>query len=540
MFCQLRLHHVPAIAAVLVGIGARPAFGDPVLAFVTIAGDLAPQYFVLDKEAPVGLDGSGVVVFTARVDLGGPTRPPGVFSGRGGPITTIASPADADFTLATLPAISDNGRVVFLAELDGLRAIVRRDGPGPPTLIIKEGSSTEPIQLSCVRGCGVANDGTAIFTARPSGGNDGIYVGSGGPIFSVSPFSTNVQFPDINNVGGVAYRSGPMSNAIVSGLPGPLKVLIEGSGPFAYVGPLSLNDHGSVSFSGQLDNDVRGVFQVNSQGDVSTIVDSTGAFRHFAEVSSNNSGGVAFIAHADIGNGVGVYRGADPVAGKIVAVGDQIDGKTVAEIVLGRNALNDSGSVAFTVSFTDGTNAVIRADPLIELGVIDPASLNKYVQLSTVGGTSVVLSQLVPLPMELFDLGFDLEFLTSSGELEVMLGDVLLGTFVADDAGSILLEDLDPKALFRPAGSPPDDLLLRFLLSGPAGSTLRIDNVLFPGVVNGTFQVGYFDAWMVDTSGGGVAFVSALETTSVPEPGSLALVGLAAALCAFRKRRRAG
>jgi hypothetical protein len=540
-------------------LAARPASADPVIAFVKIAGQSSAQYEALNPTVLVGVNNAGVVVFGAEVDVGQLPRT-GVFTGIGGPLTTIASPTDGVFESATLPAISDSGRVAFRARVGSKTVIVRKDGPAPPVRIVTDGDqapglSTDTLSVltSCSGGCDVADDGTVIFRATLPSGLDGIYLGSGGILTQLSALAplpsagSTVSWPAINNAGlGVFFADEFGEKILLSGIPGALSVRADTAGPFEFFGtrffaatttfPPSINDHGSVTFAAGLDNGLRGVFQVNSFGHVSTVVDSSGSFSTFEMAANNNFGGVVFIADLDVGGGHGLYRGSDPVLHKIVAVGDQLDGKTVKDIHIGRDALNDADRVAFMVSFADGTHAVMRADPLVELGLINPDSLNKYAQLSTANATGVEMSQLVPTPTELFDLRFDLEFLTRSGEIAVMLGEWLLGTFRSDDSGAIVLEDLDPKALFPPRGGPPQNVLLRFLLSGPPGSTVRIDNISFPGLMNGAFEIGYFDGWTFDTSRGGAAIVAALETTSVPEPGSVSLLGLGAAVFAFRRR----
>ena len=100
---------------------------------------------------------------------------------------------------------------------------------------------------------------------------------------------------------------------------------------------------------------------------------------------------------------------------------------------------------------------------------------------------------------------------------------------------------IDPASLFGGLPNLPDKPLLKFLLSGPSGSIAWVDGIVFPGLVNGSFDIGYFDGWELDTSLGGAAIVSAFDTRIVPEPGTFGLfaVGIAGlGVAAWRHRRR--
>ena len=44
---------------------------------------------------------------------------------------------------------------------------------------------------------------------------------------------------------------------------------------------------------------------------------------------------------------------------------------------------------------------------------------------------------------------------------------------------------------------------LQFLLDGSTGSTVVLDNILFPGLINGDFQSGNLTQWNVSTTGTG-------------------------------------
>ena len=72
-------------------------------------------------------------------------------------------------------------------------------------------------------------------------------------------------------------------------------------------------------------------------------------------------------------------------------------------------------------------------------------------------------------------------------------------------------------------------LTLEFELDGPTGSTLEVDNVFFPDLVNGTFESGGLAGWQAVSSGAGVVEV-------VPEPSAtLALLACGVVLVLLRR-----
>ena len=77
----------------------------------------------------------------------------------------------------------------------------------------------------------------------------------------------------------------------------------------------------------------------------------------------NNHGAVAFAASTDDGVD-GIFTGANPKTHKVVAIGDALFGSSVTELNFFREGLNDHGQVAFVASLADGTQALVRADPV--------------------------------------------------------------------------------------------------------------------------------------------------------------------------------
>jgi hypothetical protein len=146
--------------------------------------------------------------------------------------------------------------------------------------------------------------------------------------------------------------------------------------------------------------------------------------------------------------------------------------------------------------------------------------------------TPVDLSQTVDTPDGSFSMKLDYWFETTSGELSILLDDVLLGSIFA----------IDPVlGSFQTASFPVNDaqllsktgIVLTITLSGVEGSTVLVDDVVFPGLSNGDFESGGLDPWLASASGTGSA-------TVIPEPAvsTLALAALGTLRLLARRRRR--
>jgi hypothetical protein len=134
-------------------------------------------------------------------------------------------------------------------------------------------------------------------------------------------------------------------------------------------------------------------------------------------------------------------------------------------------------------------------------------------------GSPATLTQDVATPALPFQLSFEYRFTTVTGILSVLLNGVQIGVDLMAPSviGSEFLLanfEVDNPLLLGLTAVP-----LTFLLDGPTGSQVEIDNVTAPGLLNGAFGEG-LAAW---TPGGD----GAVTLATVPEPSTGALLGLA-------------
>jgi hypothetical protein len=348
--------------------------------FTRIADDTGPLGEI--GISPVAINDAGAVAFLANLDTGEPV----LFVGSGGALTTVAdtsglfrrlgfsTPADITKSTHGFPSINGLGQVTFGAtRTDGVSGIFA-DPEGAITIIDNTvGFAFDGDPFSSGSGSLTTVEATVVVANRL---RQAIVVGKGGPLTSIADtsrtFSVLDADPRINGSGQVAFHGIRQdgSEGIFAGNGGPLTVVADTSGPFAsFSDAPAISDNGQILFQATLKASsagpqVPGLF-VSASGSVHRVADANGHFISFGYAPAINAQGqVAFLGTTRSGK-VGIFTGGDPEDGRVVAIGDDLDGSTVFDLsVLSfRTGLNNSGQIAFIAQLSDGRTGVYRADP---------------------------------------------------------------------------------------------------------------------------------------------------------------------------------
>jgi hypothetical protein len=311
----------------------------------------------------VSINSAGVVAFRAAEN----NVVFGVYYGAGGAITQVAD-NDVGSSLTGFlgtPSINSSNQVAFKASLGpSTTAIFRGDGGALATIATTSpggfgGLSEKP---------SINASGNVAFLTNPSG----IYVGAGGaltPIY-VSGDGKGVEpgsDPALNDMGQVAFAGTALGLiGIHRGSGGAVTTIADtSSGFFTGIGDASMSGSSesvawwSYTATGQ------GIFR-GTGGAAMTVADNLGPFSEFSIHGdpAPSAAGTAFFASLD-GGGHGLFTGPDPVADKVIQVGDPLFGSTVGGLErLARTSMNDLGQIGFVAYLANGDVVVARANPL--------------------------------------------------------------------------------------------------------------------------------------------------------------------------------
>jgi hypothetical protein len=381
-----------AALALVAGL-APPAFAQGYV-FTKVVDSAADGFDPFSFECSA-INNRGDIAFrTARVDPVAPRLIQGIYRANtegDERLTTIAEFGESFDFLSQIPSINDLGEVAFA---------VRQTN--------KQGNET----LSVIRATGTAKKDTTVLAEAPKKFNrvgfeptinnssvvalkaetdtidtfdfeDGLFSGSkqltANYLSSTSEFSefSTLSRPSVNNLGAIAFeeRVDPDSIPGIFVTAGDSFTTIAAPDPNVNPGWPTLNDPGTVAFH-RIFNDRAGAELVSGNGGPLTVIANTdGPFASFGfffglmPPALNNNGDVAFLADLDAG-GSGIFVGPDAVADKVIATGDLLDGSPVADVRFCDEGLNDSGQLAFQVTFDDPTVpdgrriAIYRATPV--------------------------------------------------------------------------------------------------------------------------------------------------------------------------------
>jgi hypothetical protein len=331
------------------------------------------------------INASGAVAFRAgRLAPDGFNTIPGIYRvDPDGTLTTIVEDQKRFGFIGRNPSMNDAGEVSFAARIDG--------GKKPDTESILRGAGKKLTTIASTADefnffgfdTSISNTGEVAFKAELDeefGFDEGLFSGSGRDVTthylaSTSKFDGNDSRPSINNLGDIAFdESIDFEQGVFAGRE-EVFVTIAAPDPDVSVQEPTFNDAGTAAFVRSFVDPISGEFVeeivTGNGGPLTTVADTRGAFSSFGfrPPSLNTAGDVAFHATLDDFTTSGIFVGHDPVADRIVATGDTLDGASVQNLTFCEEGLSDSGELAFIAQLADSDDpngfrmAVFRAAP---------------------------------------------------------------------------------------------------------------------------------------------------------------------------------
>lgn len=310
----------------------------------------------------VSMNNHGVVAFKADMDFGGMAVWVGPIFDTLFVASNTMSPSAA-FGGTTINDVTEDPIVAFSGRI--LNDDQHRNGIwtgsafGNMTLIYNNSASAASLSFPSIN-----NEGLVALST-----NDTILVGDGSSLTALATLGDRFRAfgdPMINDAMTVVVIAALAEGgqAIVTADGRATEIVADATGRFDRFATFPvINDENVVAFFAGLDNGSTGIFKA-ADDEIETVVNSHGAYRDFVgSFSLNNHGAIAFAASTDDGVD-GIFTGANPKTHKVVAIGDALFGSSVTELDFFREGLNDHGQVAFVASLADGTQALVRADPV--------------------------------------------------------------------------------------------------------------------------------------------------------------------------------
>ncbi len=310
------------------------------------------------------LNNAGTVAFQASLSRGGS----GVFTGDGGPVTTIFDTNGTPIrAVLSHPDINAGGSVSFYGEREaGERGVflvrggelIRLGGAGPTAV-----GQIGPLGPTM-------NDGDAVaFRADLPEGASGIFVGAPDATRAIAHtgdrYGAFWGLPVITDDGTVVFRADLREGGqgIYAHRGDSLTTIADTTGAFQTLGFFpSANDDGEVAFAATRKQGGGGIFHW-IDGDFTTVIETSDGFDSLRGAWINNAGAVFFLGTPS-GGTLGIHSGANPHTDRILGLGDALFGSTITDFAANPVSLNDAGQLAIRVALATGREVILRADPV--------------------------------------------------------------------------------------------------------------------------------------------------------------------------------
>lgn len=303
-------------------------------------GDFAPYV--------ASLADAGLVAFQAALVGGGS----GVFVGDGTGVRAVDCGACGE--VISHPDIDDSGAISVYTE----RGLVL-GGANPRVLAAPTG------RFGAIGPLGpTMNDrGVVAFRATDAAGVDGVYTVGPAGVAVVAAAGDDIRrfdgLPVVNDAGSVAYRGETAAGEHVIACDG--RTVARAGERFSALGRFPIiDDTGAVAFGVELRGGSQAVF-IDRDGELEQLVDSSGPFESFRGVLVASGRLVVFYG-TPRGGTMGIFTGPDPVADRVVGIGDALFGSTVRAFVLNPVSVNRAGQIAIRFELNDGRGVIARAE----------------------------------------------------------------------------------------------------------------------------------------------------------------------------------
>lgn len=329
---------------------------------------------------------SGTVAFQATTRMCDGRSSTGIFTGDGATITVVAEPtASPAAAFVSHPAIDGHGNLSVYVRLASGADAVLVAGPGGTRVLADSRSVFRSIGSA---GPTMNRAGAVGFRAHDGAGEERpvafmAFEGRLTPVNEAGRFRAIEGLPMVNDQGHMAiratsgaaegiylWRDGALETVVETGSPSSPEWANRASTVASRLGrfPFLLSDD-SVVFEGTV-GDRDGIYVASGAG-ISCVIQGRPAgqagFESFRGAYVDHSGAVVFYATPANGT-IGLYSGADPVADRIVGVGDRLWGVTggdarITEVVMNPVSINARGQLAVRLRLADGRGAIVRLDP---------------------------------------------------------------------------------------------------------------------------------------------------------------------------------
>ena len=344
----------------------------------TKVADSAVHDFDPNTPGAPSLSDLGHVAFSVRRASSSNSRVLRSGPGLAGPLTTIGDDS-IHIEISTFfeeVSVNNAGQVAVWATINGpvFERILR--GDGGPLQTIAEASSGEMFNFMSII-VGINDSGLVVWQGElnQTGFPQGLWTGEGGPVNTIfdtdsSNFTSSFAGPSINNAGQIAFRASATTtdgDAIFRYDGGStFTVIADSSGPWSAVfdDEPAINNAGTVVLKTRSEDIFDEILLVgDGTAPPTPIVDTSGELESINNASINDSGQIAYFATFDDFLTQGIFTGPDLVNDRVIGTGDELDNSTVVNLSMYREALNNSGQIAFFAQLADGRGVMMVASP---------------------------------------------------------------------------------------------------------------------------------------------------------------------------------